>query len=174
MSENKASTKMKSYVEGKDLIMERTFDAPRQFVFKMFSDPEHLSNWWGPKGWQTETNKFEFKPDGIWHYCMRCTDKTQGEFFGQESWGKTVYHEITEPEKIVYTDMFLDPEGNTNDNMPEILATMTYLEQEGKTKIIVRSQFPSEEDLKIVMDMGVVQGTASQYERLDDYLKEIQ
>ncbi|WP_188456433.1 SRPBCC domain-containing protein [Virgibacillus oceani] len=174
MTENNTTSKVTSYAEGRDLIMERTFDAPRELVFKVFTEPEHLEQWWGPEGWQTTVKKFELKPDGIWHYCMRCEDKDQGDFYGQESWGKSVYHEIVEPEKIVYTDMFSDAEGNTNENMPGIKITMTFIEQSGKTKIVTRSEFPSEEDLKKIMEMGVVEGTASQYECLDDYLKEIQ
>jgi len=160
-------------VEGRELVMERIFDAPRDLVFKVFSESDHLAKWWGPKGWQTENRKFEFKPNGVWHYCMRCIDKNQGDFYGQESWGKAVYHEIIEPEKIVYTDMFVDEDGNAVDGMPELLVTMMFVEHEGKTNIITRSRFDSVEALQQVMDMGVVQGVTSQYERLDDYLDEL-
>jgi len=160
-------------VEGRELVMERIFDAPRDLVFKVFSESDHLAKWWGPKGWQTENRKFEFKPNGVWHYCMRCIDKNQGDFYGQESWGKAVYHEIIEPEKIVYTDMFVDEDGNAVDGMPELLVTMMFVEHEGKTNIITRSRFASVEALQQVMDMGVVQGVTSQYERLDDYLDEL-
>ncbi|WP_440971234.1 SRPBCC family protein [Peribacillus frigoritolerans] len=63
-----------------------------------------MAEWWGPSGWQTENRAFNFKSDGLWHYCMPCTDENQGEFYDQES----VYQEITVPEKIVLTDMFAD------------------------------------------------------------------
>ncbi|OAH63138.1 hypothetical protein AWH49_07320 [Domibacillus aminovorans] len=104
MSENKITNSMTTNIEGQVLVMERIFNAPRGLVFKAFSEPERLASWWGPRGWQTENRKFEFKPNGVWHYCMRCIDENQGEFYGQESWGKAVYHEIIVPEKIVYTD----------------------------------------------------------------------
>jgi uncharacterized protein YndB with AHSA1/START domain len=74
---------------------------------------------------------------------MRCTDENQGEFYGQESWGKAVYQEITVPEKIVLTDMFADEEGNSADGMPVTLVTFTFVEHEGKTKLIMRSRFAS-------------------------------
>lgn len=174
MSENKVTNGMTTNVEGRVLVIERVFNAPRDQVFKAFSEPERLESWWGPKGWQTENRKFDFKPEGVWHYCMRCTDENQGEFFGQESWGKFVYQEIIAPEKIVYTDVFADQEGNAVDGMPEMLITVDFVEHEGKTTLITRSQFASIEALQQVMDMGVVQGMASQFDRLDDLLKELQ
>lgn len=105
---------------------------------------------------------------------MRCTDENQGEFYGQESWGKAVYQEIVVLEKIVYTDVFADEKGNAADSMPDTLVTMTFVEHEGKTKLITRSRFESVEELQKVMEMGVVQGFASQLDRLDDLLEELQ
>lgn len=163
-----------SNVEGRDLIMERIFNAPQELVFKMFSEPEHLVRWWGPEGWQTENRVFNFKPNGVWHYCMRCIDENQGEFYGQESWGKAVYQEIIVPEKIVYTDVFADEEGHAVDGMPEITVTMTFIEHEGKTKLITRSRFASIEALQQVMKMGIIQGFSSQFIRLDLVLEELQ
>ncbi|QGQ44043.1 SRPBCC family protein [Metabacillus sediminilitoris] len=173
MSDNKPKNSLITKVEGRELIIERIIDAPRDLVFKAFSVSKNLESWWGPKGWQTENYKFEFEPNGVWHYCMRCNDRSQGDFYGQESWGKAVYHEIIVPEKIVYTDTFSDKEGNAVDGMPEILVTIMFVEYEGKTKLVTRSQFISIDTLQQVMDMGVVEGFASQLESLDDYLKEL-
>ncbi|MFD2045440.1 SRPBCC domain-containing protein [Ornithinibacillus salinisoli] len=173
MSEFKTAFGVQSKVEGKVLILERIFNAPRELVFKTFSEAEHLANWWGPAGWQTENYEFEFKPNGVWHYCMRCVDKNQGEFYGQESWGKGVYHEIVVPEKIVFTDVFADENGNAVEGMPETLITLNFVEEDGKTKLITHSEFPSPEEAQKIVDMGVVEGTASQYNRLDEYLEKM-
>jgi uncharacterized protein YndB with AHSA1/START domain len=105
---------------------------------------------------------------------MRCTDENQGEFHGQESWGKAVYQEIIVPEKIVLTDMFADEEGNAAEGMPVTLVTMTFDEHEVKTKLIMRSRFASVEGLQQVMKMVVVQGCTSQFSRLDDLLEKLQ
>lgn len=174
MSENKILNNMTTSVEGQELVIERIFDAPRELLFKTYSDAEHLANWWGPSGWQTENKRFEFEPNGVWHYCMRCTDKNQGDFYGQESWGKAVYKEIDAPEKIVYTDVFSDEEGNVNKDLPEVLVTLIFIEQGNKTKLVIRSRFESVEELQKVKDMGVVEGMSSQFECLDSYLKKIQ
>ncbi|WP_347551273.1 SRPBCC domain-containing protein [Pseudalkalibacillus hwajinpoensis] len=174
MSDNKVKRSMKTNVEGRTLTMERIFDAPRDLVFKVFSDGERLASWWGPKGWETENRSFEFKPEGEWHYCMKCIDKNQGEWYGQESWGKAIYQEIVESEKIVYKDIFSDAEGNKVEGMPEMLISLTFLDEGDKTKLITKSEFTSVDALKQVMDMGVVEGFTSQNEKLDDYLNQLQ
>ncbi|SEA98482.1 Uncharacterized conserved protein YndB, AHSA1/START domain [Thalassobacillus cyri] len=158
-------------VEGRNLILERMFDAPREQVFLAYSDSNQLASWWGPQGWETENQKFEFKPDGVWQYCMRCTDKNQGDFYGQESRGKGVFQEIKAPEKIVYTDAFADEHGNPVEGMPETVITMEFVEQDGRTKLISNTQFTSEKELKSILDMGVVEGVSSQFECLDEHLK---
>lgn len=170
MSEN--NRLLSTTVDGQDLVIERIFNAPKKMVFEMYAKSDHLEKWWGPQGWETKNRTFEFKPDGVWHYCMRCTDESQGDFFGHESWGKAVYHEIVEPEKIVYTDSFSDEEGNLG-TIPPILITMDFIEEGEKTKLLMRSHFSSEESLQQVKDMGIVQGLESQFERLDGYLAEL-
>lgn len=172
MAENKISNKLTTKVEDHDLIIERIFDAPRELVFKAFSEPGHLTNWWGPKGWETRNCTFEFYPEGVWHYCMRCTDKNQGDFYGQELWCKSIFHEIITPKKIVYTDAFSDKEGNISDDMLGNLVTMTFVEDEGKTKLTMRYQLASTQAPQDIMDSGFVQGLGSSFDRLDDILKE--
>ncbi|MFD2922263.1 SRPBCC family protein [Halobacillus naozhouensis] len=171
MAGNKETSDLKTSVEGRNLVMERTFAAPRELVFKAFSESDQLADWWGPQGWQTENRTFDFKPDGVWHYCMRCVDKEQGDFYGQESWGKAVYKEIDAPEKIVYSDVFADEEGKAVEGMPEVQVTYTFLEQDGQTKLKAQNQFASEETLQAILDMGIVQGFSSQLGKLDNHLK---
>ncbi|OES45998.1 SRPBCC domain-containing protein [Domibacillus iocasae] len=166
------SNSLTSHTDGKVLVVERTFNATRELVFKAFSESERLEKWWGPQGWETKNLQFEFKTNGVWHYCMTCVDKEQGDFYGQKSCGKGIYHEIVEPEKIVYTDLFVDDQGNAVQDMPELLITMNFVEQEGKTMVITRTEFASEEALQQVVGMGVVEGVSSQYERLDALLEE--
>lgn len=70
--------------------------------------------------------------------------------------------------------MFADEGGNAADGMPVTLVTLTFVEHEGKTKLIMRSRFASAEGLQQVMGMGIVQGCASQFYRLDDLLENLQ
>lgn len=161
-------------VEGQELILERIFDAPRELVFKAFSEAEHLKHWWGPRGWIITVCNIDFRPGGIWHYCMKCVDENQGDFFGFESWGKGVYHEIVDGESFVYTDYFSDAEGNEAEGMPPTLVTMLFEDYEGKTRLISRSKYDSPEALKTVLDMGMEQGIAETWDRLGEYLQTMQ
>ncbi|TKC18948.1 SRPBCC domain-containing protein [Robertmurraya kyonggiensis] len=164
------STKMISKVEGNVLVLEREFDAPKELVFKAFSEPEHLKQWWGPRGWTVPVCNVDFRPGGVWHYCMKCVDENQGEFFGMESWGKGVYEEIIQDEKIVYRDYFSDAEGNEAEGMPSTRVTLLFEEQDGKTKLINRAEYDSSEALKTVLDMGMEQGVTETWDRLEELL----
>ncbi|CAK4847118.1 unnamed protein product [Aphanomyces euteiches] len=160
--------------EGNVLTLERVFDAPRELVFKAFSEAEHLKHWWGPRGWTLTVCNVDFRPGGVWHYCMKCIDEKQVDFFGFESWGKAVYEEIVAPEKIIFVDYFSDADGNEAEGMPSSHITMTLNELEGKTKIISRARYVSAEALKNVMDMGMEQGITETWDRLEEYLQSAQ
>lgn len=153
------------------LILERIFDAPRDLLFNMFKEPEHLKNWWGPKGWDVPVCHIDFRPEGIWHYCMKCVDQSQGEFFGMESWVKVVYKEIIEPEKICYTDYFSDAEGNLNDELPSTEVTLEFVDLGEKTKLINRAEYVSAESLQTVLDMGMLEGIGETWDRLAELVQ---
>ena len=168
------SDKMVSHVENDDvLVLERVFDAPRDLVFRMFEEPEHLKRWWGPRGWELPVCNVDFRPGGVWHYCMTCVDETQGEVYGMESWGKAVYREIHEPNTIAYTDYFSDAEGNENDAMPATDVTMEFIDLGGRTKIVSRSTYASPDALRTVMDMGMLQGITETWDRLGERLDDV-
>jgi uncharacterized protein YndB with AHSA1/START domain len=165
---------MVTKVEGAAYILEREFSAPRELVFRAFSEAEHLKMWWGPRGWEVTVCNVDFRPGGVWHYCMKCMDENQGEFYGMESWGKAVYREIDEPGTIVYTDYFSDEEGNEAEGMPPSDIHMAFQEQEGKTRIICRSIFESPQALQEVLKMGMEQGITETWDRLEEYLTTLQ
>jgi len=168
------SAKMISRVEGQEIVLERVFDAPRELVFKVFSEAEHLKHWWGTHGWTLTVCNIDFRPGGIWHYCMKCTDENQAEYYGFESWGKAVYQEIEAPEKIVFVDYFSDAEGNEAEGMPASTVTTIFQEYEGKTKLVSRSRYETEEALNAVLKMGVEQGVAETWDRLEKHLQSLQ
>lgn len=168
------TTAMTSKVEGNVLTLERVFDAPPSLVFQVFSQAEHLKHWWGPKGWTVPYCKVDFRVGGEWHYCMKCEDKEQGDFYGMESWGKGIYKEIVNNEKIAYTDYFSDAEGNLSQEMPVTEATLLFESFEGKTKLINIAVYDTAEALKTVLDMGMEQGIGETWDRLSEYLVGIQ
>src|SRR5690242_12908512 len=84
----------------------RTFDAPRALVWKVCTEPEHMKEWFAPKGFTGRAVKMEFRPGGTYLYCLRSPD-------GHEMWGKCVYREIVPPDKLVYINSFSDEKGGT-------------------------------------------------------------
>ncbi|WP_269432521.1 SRPBCC domain-containing protein [Gordoniibacillus kamchatkensis] len=91
-----------------------------------------------------------------------------------ESWGKAVFQEIAPVEKIVYVDYFSDAEGNEAEGMPSTEVTLTFVEHEGKTKLVNRARYASAEALKTVLDMGMEQGITETWDRLAEHLQAIQ
>ncbi|GIP17914.1 ATPase [Paenibacillus montaniterrae] len=168
------TNQMLSKVEGNVLTLERVFNAPRELVFQAFSEAEHLKQWWGPSGWSIPVCNVDFRPGGIWHYCMKCEDKAQGDFYGMESWGKAIYKAITTNEQIEYTDYFSDSEGNVSADMPSTNVILQFVEFEGKTKLINQATYASAEALQQVLDMGMEQGITETWDRLEGHLQSAQ
>ncbi len=87
------------------MVVTRVFDAPRELVWKAWTDPQYTMQWWGPKGFTAPVCKIDFRVGGKFLYCMRAPD-------GQELWTGGEYHEIVPHEKIVLSMYFSDPQGN--------------------------------------------------------------
>ena len=126
--------------EEQALVITRVFDAPREAVFKAWSEPERAMRWWGPKGFTTPVCKIDFRVGGKFLNCMRSPD-------GKDYWSTGVYQEIVEPERIVCTDSFADAEGNVvpashygmeGDIPLEMRIIVTFEDQDGKTKMTLR------------------------------------
>ncbi|SMB84295.1 SRPBCC family protein [Deinococcus hopiensis] len=155
---------------GRTLVLERTFKAPRALIYAAFSQAEHLRHWWAPQGWEIPHCTVDFRPEGKWHYCMKCVDPAQGDFYGMDSWGLGIYRDIQAPERIVYTDYFSDADAGINPDLPSTLSTLTFEEVPGGTRVINRAEYNSEGALQTVLDMGMLQGISQTWDRLAEYL----
>jgi uncharacterized protein YndB with AHSA1/START domain len=91
--------------ETERLIATRVFDAPRELVWKAWTDPKYVMQWWGPKGFTAPVCKMDFRVGGKFLFCMWAPD-------GQEFWNGGEYFEIVLHEKIVYSMYFADAQGN--------------------------------------------------------------
>ena len=117
-------------------VISREFNAPRELMFRVWSEKEHLNNWWGPKGFKITSLNIDFRAGGTCHYCMKLPD-------GGEMWGKFMYREIVEPERIAWINCFSDAQGNITRNpysgdWPlEMWTIITFEEKDGRTKVTV-------------------------------------
>ncbi|MEX1031415.1 MAG: SRPBCC domain-containing protein [Paenibacillaceae bacterium] len=99
MTANSSLSNVTTNIGEREFELERIFDAPRELVFKMFTEPEHLARWWAPIPYTIPVCKIDLRPGGIWHYCMRSPE-------GHNHWAMSTYREIVEPERIVYNSTF--------------------------------------------------------------------
>jgi uncharacterized protein YndB with AHSA1/START domain len=88
-----------------ELIIVRTFVAPREAVWQAWTEPERLMRWWGPKGFTAPVCRNDLRVGGSYLYCMRSPE-------GEEFWSTGVYREIVPPERLVCSDSFADADGN--------------------------------------------------------------
>ncbi len=156
-----------------DFIITRTIKAPRALVWAMWSDPVHLPHWWGPKGLSLRVCKLEFKPGGLFHYAMGTPD-------GKEMWGRFIYGEIVEPEKIVFINSFADAEGQVirapfSPVWPlEVHNTLTLEERAGQTVLTLRGHPLKASELEMqtfkAMHPSMQMGFGGTFDQLDAYL----
>jgi uncharacterized protein YndB with AHSA1/START domain len=119
------------------VVITRTFNAPRTLVWKVWTQPEHLMKWWGPKDYTAPVCKVDLRVGGTYLYCMRSPE-------GQDFWSTGTFREVVEPERIVSTDSFADEHGNrvpaAHYGMPdlpdELLVTVTFAEQGSNRTIL--------------------------------------
>jgi len=123
-----------------DLVITRIFDAPRDLVWKAWSDAAALGQWWGPKGCAIRVIRLDFRPGGIFHYAMAFQP-------GREMFGRFVYREIVPPLRLVWINSFADESGGIarapfpqlGDDWPlEILNTMTLNADGARTMLTLR------------------------------------
>lgn len=156
----------------KTLVVERIFSAARSRVWEAYSTPAILARWWGPKGWETEIKHFDFSVGGYWHYCMRCVDKDQGDFYGMESWGIGTYTAITPEESLSYKDEFCDESATVNPDMPVSHTLLKLVDEGGNTRLISTTSYANEAALKQVLEMGMEEGFRQTLDNLEAYLLE--
>jgi len=114
----------------RETAITRTFRAPRELVFKVWTDPRHVAQWWGPHEFTNPVCELDVRPGGAIRIHMRGPDGTIYPMTG-------VYQEIAEPERLVFTSAALDKEGNP---LFEVLHTVTFAEHEGKTTLTVKAR----------------------------------
>ncbi|HTA65596.1 MAG TPA: SRPBCC domain-containing protein [Xanthomonadaceae bacterium] len=121
----------------RDFVISRTFDAPRDLVWRAWTESNHLLRWFGPPGCTISVAKLDLRPGGVFHYGMRTPD-------GATMWGKWTFVEIDAPRKLVVIVSFSDEQGGItvhpmNPDWPrETFATTTFEEHGDQTTIIVR------------------------------------
>ena len=159
---------------GSDFVTSRVLNAPRELVWKCFTDPERMAKWWGPKGATVVASNMDLRVGGTYHYGMKMPD-------GSVMWGKFVYREVAPQERLVLIDSFSDEKGGLGRHPmaptwpPEMLTIFTFEEQPGgKTKFTIRwAPHNATVEEQQTFDAGrasMTQGWSGTLEQLEAYL----
>jgi uncharacterized protein YndB with AHSA1/START domain len=144
----------------KVMVGTRLVNAPRELVWSVWTDPKHLSQWWGPDGFRTTTSAFDFKAGGVWRFVMHGPD-------GRDYENRVTFDEIVKPERIAYHH------GGGDDVEPVQFRTIvTFDDLGGKTRVTLRGTFPSaEERARVIREYGADKGLAQTLARLGEYVE---
>ena len=141
----------------RDIHIEREFDAPRDHVFAVYTDPELIPEWWGPRRTTTVVEEMDVRPGGAWRFLAREPD-------GEEMTFRGIYREVTPPERIVQTFEF--------DGMPGhvMIDTATFEDLDGRTKVTTTSLFHTSEERDGMLASGMERGLTETHDRLAELL----
>jgi len=145
------------------IITKREFDAPRALVFEVWTDPKHLAQWWGPKGFTTTTSAFDLRVGGVWRFVMHGPD-------GRDYQNRITFDEIVKPERIRYHH------GGGDDLEPVQFRTTATFEELGRnrSRLTLHAIFPSaaERD-RVIKEYHADKGAAETLARLADHLAKL-
>lgn len=159
--------------ETERMVITRVFDAPRELVWKAWTDPKYMMQWWGPKGCTAPICKIDFRVGGKFLCCMKMPD-------GQEFWNGGEYHEIIPQEKIVSSMYFADAEGNKVDAsaygieheaIEDAYDVVTFEDLgDGKTRLT----FTGNEPMEHARESGQLEGWKQIFEKIAEIVAEME
>ena len=153
-------TKVTAVPRTQEIIITRDFDAGRDLVFKLYTDPDLMPQWLGPRRLTMKIEKMEVRPGGAWRYIHSEADGTEYGFRG-------VYHDVATPERIVGTFEFEGMPGHVS------LDTSMFDDRGGKTRLTIKSVFQSVEDRDGMLESGMEGGLSEAFDRLDELLSKV-
>lgn len=143
----------------REIVTTRLLDAPRELVWKAWTDPRHVGRWWGPRGFTTTTHEIDVRPGGTWRFTMHGPD-------GTDFPNRIEFLEVVEPARLVYRHA---GEGETEEVR---FRTTVHLEPEGdRTRLTMRAVFDNAEVLRrVVEEYDAAEGAVQTVDRLAEHL----
>ena len=143
----------------REIVLTREFDAPREMVFRAYTDPAHVPHWWGPNGFSVTVHQMDVRPGGMWRFTLHGPD-------GTDYPSRIVYHEVSPPERLV----FLHGE-DVDDDPGAFHVTVTFDDLGGRTRLTSRMVFATAAQRAGVEQFGAVELGYQTLERLAAYLR---
>jgi uncharacterized protein YndB with AHSA1/START domain len=144
----------------REIHVERIFEAPRDRVFELFTDPELIPEWWGPRGTTTIVDEMDVRNGGTWRYVTRNSDGSETAFRG-------TYREVSPPDRIVQTFEWEGMPGHVS------VDTAVFEDLGHRTKLVSTSIFHTTEERDGMLGSGMEKGMNETYQRLDELLERL-
>jgi uncharacterized protein YndB with AHSA1/START domain len=151
----------------KEITIVRTLNAPREKVWQAWTDPKQLAQWWAPRGFTNPVVEIDAKVGGTLYIIMQAGEGL-GAMSGMKAPLKGVFSEVTPPEKLVFSNNALDADGNV---MLSGTTSVTFEEENGKTKMTVRTNAEGTAPNTDMMLAGMEQGWNEQSDKLGEFLR---
>lgn len=149
-------------ISEKEISATRFFKAPPKLVWEMWTNPEHITHWWGPDGFSTTTFKMEIKPGGVWRFVMHGPD-------GRDFQNKIIYIDVVEQKLLVYKHS-----GAEDTEDIHFHVTVSFEDDGDNTKITMKMVFETSEELeRVKKEFGAVEGLRQTLSRLGEYLLQL-
>jgi uncharacterized protein YndB with AHSA1/START domain len=143
-----------------EIVITGIFNAPRDVLFKILTNPDLIPQWWGPRRFATTVDRMDVKQGGLWRFVQRDSGGREFAFHG-------VYHDVAEPERLVYTFEFEGMPGHVT------LETVTLEGGGGKTTATSKVVFQSLEDRDGMIATGMEEGASETMDRLAELLEKV-
>lgn len=139
------------------------FDATTDGVWQLWADPRKLERWWGPPSYPSKFETLELEPGGRAAYHMTGPE-------GDRHHGLWRVVAVEPPGNLVFEDRFAGADGAPDDSLPGSRTTVTLTEQDGRTRMEIRSTFESREQMQQLLDMGMADGLTQSVGQMDALL----
>ena len=142
------------------ISLTRVYDAPLQAVWEAWTNPEEVAQWWGPRGFTLTTHSRDLRTGGHWHYTMHGPD-------GTDYPNKSIFKEIVKNERVVFSHAG----GTQEKGGASFEASWTFEDLGGKTRVTIRSVFPTKEAREhVVKEYRAIEGGHQTLGRLEEFL----
>lgn len=143
----------------REIVITRIFEAPRALVWRAWTNPQHVGQWWGPHGFTTTVHEMAVKPGGVWRYTMHSPD-------GTDCLNQIEFVEVIEPERLAYWHS-----DDSNAHQP-FHVTVSFDEQNEKMSLVMRLLFQTAaERVQMVEEFNAIEGLSSTLDCLAEHLK---
>jgi len=152
----------------RELTLTRIYDAPRELVWRFWTDPELLARWWGPRGVTNPESEVDLRPGGVIRIVMLAGEE-MGPLAGQRWPMQGMFKEIVEPEKLVFANQAVDEAGNV---LIDGMTTVTFEEQDGKTRLTMQTRAKAVTPEAVPMIEGMTAGWTQSLDKLTEAIKQ--